>query len=260
MVARALVIFPLLAMTWCQTAPDKRRLDAELALGRALTTAIERSAPRLLDVTTEAYLAGIAQRLRPSQLRLPIEVRVVQYDEPRAGILPGGIIYLSSGLILRSSSEAELAGVIAHEIGHVPGGFSIGPRQYEGQQSVPPFLVSGPWGPCSRFDKGLFVALGFKERANEMELAADRLGLEYALTAGYDPEGFRDFLTRVRPDGMIPVASSKRPGPGQSYVVTTSSFESIRARMPQKRIVRHESPTLLKTADPDEERPVLKRP
>jgi predicted Zn-dependent protease len=154
--------------------------------GAALAEDIERLTPRIADPVVDAYLEQLARKLSAAaHARLPITVRVLRDDQDRVAVLPGGFIFLSSGLIRRASSEAELAGVIAHQIGHVAAGFGSGSPS-TGDRLMPLILLGGAWGACTRFGDNALLPMAFKSGAAELERKADRLGSEYVYRAGYD--------------------------------------------------------------------------
>src|SRR5690349_15576590 len=111
-------------------------LEKERALGKGFAADVERQWSLLVDARVTEYLHTLTGKLEPG---LPIQVRVIDRAEPRAIAISGGYLYVSSGLIVRAQTEAELAGVIAHEIAHIAA--SAGIRT----------IVMGDSGLCNRF-------------------------------------------------------------------------------------------------------------
>ena len=95
-------------------------LEKEITLGRQLASEIERQVKLVEDPTINEYVNRVGQNLvRNSDAKVPFTIKVVESDEINAFALPGGFFYVNKGLILAADNEAELAGVMAHEIAHV---------------------------------------------------------------------------------------------------------------------------------------------
>lgn len=95
-------------------------LDREIGLGKQMAEETERQARMLDDSTVAAYVNRLVQNVaRNSDAKVPFTIKVVDSDEVNAFALPGGFMFVNTGLILKADSEAELAGVLAHEIAHV---------------------------------------------------------------------------------------------------------------------------------------------
>src|SRR5262249_16264420 len=95
-------------------------LEKEIALGKQMAQEIERQA-KFVDAPVPAeYLNRLAQNLaRNSDIKVPVTAKLIDSSEVNAFALPGGFLFVNSGLILKADTEAELAGVMAHEIAHV---------------------------------------------------------------------------------------------------------------------------------------------
>ena len=94
-------------------------LEKEIALGKSLAQEVERSSKLIDDPVVTEYVNRVGQNLvRNSDAKVPFTIKVIDSDEVNAFALPGGFFYVNSGLILRAQEEAELAGVMAHEISH----------------------------------------------------------------------------------------------------------------------------------------------
>src|SRR5690606_39527833 len=90
------------------------------SLGKQLATEIERQAKLVDDPIISEYVNRVGQNLvRNSDVKVPVSIKVIDSDEVNAFALPGGFFFVNTGLILRADNEAELAGVMAHEIAHV---------------------------------------------------------------------------------------------------------------------------------------------
>ena len=113
-------------------------LEKEIALGKQLAHEVQLQAKVVEDPVTTGFVNRVGQNLvRNSDAQVPFTIKVIDSDEINAMALPGGFFYVNSGLILAADEEAELAGVMAHEIAHVYLGHSknrdvsLRPRQEE---------------------------------------------------------------------------------------------------------------------------------
>ena len=173
---------------------DFYSLDREMALGRSLAQEVESSAKLVTDPIVTEYVNRIGQNLvRNSDARVPFTIKVLDNDEVNAFALPGGFFYVDSGLILAADNEAELAGVMAHEIAHVAARHAtknMTRAQIWNFASVPLIFVGGPVAYAVAEAAGLLVPLGFLKFSRDAEREADLLGLEYDYASGYDPQAF----------------------------------------------------------------------
>src|SRR6202789_3773325 len=95
-------------------------LEKEIAIGKQLAQEVERQAKIIDDPIIAEYVNRVGQNLvRNSDAKVPFTIKVLDTEEVNAFALPGGFFFVNSGLILKAESEAELAGVMAHEIAHV---------------------------------------------------------------------------------------------------------------------------------------------
>src|ERR1700685_970222 len=95
-------------------------LEKEIALGKQLATEVERQAKIINDPVIAEYVNRIGQNLvRNSDAKVPFTIKVIDSEEVNPFALPGGFFFVNSGLILKADNEAELAGVMSHEIAHV---------------------------------------------------------------------------------------------------------------------------------------------
>ena len=232
-------------------------LDHEIALGKQLAQEVERQAKVVDDPIIAEYVNRVGQNLvRNSDAKVPFTIKVLDTEEVNAFALPGGFFFVNSGLILKAESEAELAGVMAHEIAHVA--CRHGTRQATkgdiAQIATIPLIFMGGWtGYAIRQGMGLAIPMGFLAFSRGMEAEADYFGLQYMYKAGYDPTAFVDFFEKIetlekKKPGSVAKVFSTHPMtddrikksqdeiqtilvPKPEYVVTTSEFNDVRNRL-----------------------------
>ena len=168
------------------------------------------------DPVVSEYIDRLGQNLvRNSDAKVPFTIKVIDTDEINAFALPGGFFYVNSGLILAADNEAELAGVMAHEIGHVAA-CHVARQQTRSNiiasASIPLIFVPGGWA-CTRGHRllGVGVPLTFMKFSRNFEAEADFLGMEYMYKAGYDPQSFISFFEKIEAqEKEKPAPSPKR--------------------------------------------------
>src|SRR5439155_12870190 len=144
----------------------------------------------------------IGQNLvRNSDAKVPFTIKVLDSEEVNAFALPGGFFFVNSGLMLKAESEAELAGVMAHEIAHVAA--RHGTKQATKGEIINlatiPLIFMGGWtGYAIRQGASVAIPLGFLKFTQTMEAEADYLDLQYMYTSGYDPTALVDFLEKIK--------------------------------------------------------------
>jgi predicted Zn-dependent protease len=141
--------------------------------------------------------------VRNSDAKVPFTIKVLNSEEVNAFALPGGFFFVNSGLILEADTEAELAGVMAHEIAHVAArhGTRQATRGQMAQIAMIAVAIAVPYGWTGyaiQQGAGLSIPLGFLQFSRGMEREADLLGLQYMYKAGYDPTSFVDFFEKIQ--------------------------------------------------------------
>ncbi len=175
--------------------------EREFALGRKLSGEVESSTRIFTDPEVIGYVREVTDRLaRQADISLPVEVRVIDSSQVDAFTLPGGFLYITTGLLQESRSEAELAGVIAHEVGHVAARHAT--RQLSKSElmdwvTIPLLFIGGPAAYAARQGLALAVPLARLKFSRNDEREADVLGLEYLVRSGYDPSATVEFFERV---------------------------------------------------------------
>jgi len=232
-------------------------IEKEIALGKQMAQEVERQAKIVDDPIIAEYVNRVGQNLvRNSDAKVPFTIKVVDSEEINAFALPGGFFFVNTGVLLNADNEAEMAGVMAHEIAHVAA--RHGTRQATrgdivNYGSIPLIFLGGWTGYAIRQGMGLAIPMGFLKFNRGFESEADMLGLEYMYKAGYDPQCFVDFFEKIeslekRKPGTMSKIFSDHPPTGDrieksqeviqrylkakpEYVVSTSEFNDVKTRV-----------------------------
>ena len=253
--------------------------EKEIAIGKQYASEIDRQAKMVTDPVVNEFVNRLAQNVaRNSDLTIPLTVKVIDSPELNAFALPGGFLYVNSGLVMAADEEAQVAGVVAHEIAHVAA------RHWASQMTratllqyamIPLIFIPMSYpvymGVMEAYMNG--VPLAFLKFNRGAEAEADMLGLQYMYKAGYDPSAYVTFFSKVieqdrRSPGSVPtVFASHPPTPERilkseeeikailpkraQYLVSTSEFDDVKARLQsimslKKKGDKKEGPTLRK--------------
>src|SRR5579862_10035286 len=232
-------------------------IEKEIALGKQMAQEVERQARIVDDPIVAEYVNRIGQNLvRNSDAKVPFTIKVVDDESINAFALPGGFFFVNTGILLNADSEAEMAGVMAHEIAHVAArhGTRQATRGQLIQYATIPLIFMGGWTGYAIYQgAGLAIPLGFLSFSRAFESEADYLGLQYMYKAGYDPTAFVDFFEKIqskekkKPGTMSKVFSTHPMTDDRiknsqkeiqnilkakpEYVVTTSEFNDVKGRL-----------------------------
>src|SRR6202522_1401666 len=234
-------------------------IERQVAMGRSYAQQIESQVKLVNDSVVTEYVNRIGQNLvRNSDAQVPFTIKVIDSDVVNAMALPGGFFYVNSGLILAADEEAELAGVMAHEISHVAAchyAREMTRAQLMQLATIPLIMMTGySWTGYGIYEAAqLAIPITFLEFSREFEAEADYLGVQYMYRAGYDPQAFISFFEKVqalekRKPGLVAKTFSDHPQtrdriehsqeeiahilPAKDeYTVTTSEFDDIKARL-----------------------------
>jgi predicted Zn-dependent protease len=232
--------------------------EKEIAIGKEYASQIDKTAKILKDPVINEYVNRVAQNLaRNSDLKVPLTVKVIDDPTINAMALPGGFLYVNSGLILNADEESQIAGVMAHEIAHVAARhwastmtkseilqFAMIPLMFT------PMTMGVYYGVMEAYMNGVPMAFLHFQRGQEAE--ADYLGLQYLYKSGYDPQTYVSIFSKVlnaerREPGSVPkIFMDHPPSPDRivklevqmktfpkkdQYLVSTSEFDDVKSRM-----------------------------
>jgi beta-barrel assembly-enhancing protease len=231
--------------------------ESEIKMGKSYAAQLEKSVKFVNDPVINEYVNRIGQNLvKNSDAKVPFTIRVIDTDEVNAMALPGGFFYVNSGLILTADDEAEMAGVMAHEIAHVAAHHAAREQtrmNYAQLGTIPLIFIGGYAGYGIYEAAQIAVPLTFLQFSRDFEEQADFLGVQYMYRAGYDPQAFvtifekLENLQKTKPN-LFAKAFSTHPQtpdrieatqkeiatilpPRDEYVVTTSEFDDVKARL-----------------------------
>src|SRR5580692_3735436 len=232
-------------------------IESDIKMGKQYSQMVDSSSKLVSDPVVTEYVNRLGQNLvRNSDAQVPFVFKIIDSDVVNAMSLPGGFVYVDTATILAADGEAELAGVMAHEIAHVAARHAtrqMTRSQYANIGTLPLIFMGGGIGYAVRSAAGIGLPAAFMSFQRGFEAEADYLGLQYMYKAGYDPQSFVSFFEKLQaPEKKKPgtlaktfathpqtpdrVAASQEeiakilPARAE-YTVTTSEFEDVKSRL-----------------------------
>ena len=231
--------------------------EKEVRLGRELAAEVDRQAKFVDDPVITEYVNRVGQNIvLHSDAKVPFTIKVIDSDEVNAFALPGGFFYVNKGLILAADNEAELAGVMAHEIAHVAARHAV-ENQAKGTlleyaALAGSIFIGGIPGMIYQNTAGIGLLGIFMKFSRSAEEEGDKLGVQYMYAAGYDPGAMATMFEKLeaknkKKPGFISRAFASHPAPPdrrasalalaarfpehEEYVISSSEFQRVKARL-----------------------------
>ncbi|HEV8186423.1 MAG TPA: M48 family metallopeptidase [Pyrinomonadaceae bacterium] len=231
--------------------------EKEVRMGREAAAEVDRQAKFVDDPLITEYVNRVGQNIvLHSDAKVPFTIKVIDSDEVNAFALPGGFFYVNKGLILAADNEAELAGVMAHEIAHVAARHAV---ENQTKASLLEYaalggsiFLGGIPGMIYQNTAGIGLLGIFMKFSRGAEEEADRLGVQYMYAAGYDPGAMATMFEKLeaknkKKPGLISRAFSTHPAPPdrrasalalaarfpehEEYVISSSEFQRVKNRL-----------------------------
>jgi predicted Zn-dependent protease len=231
--------------------------EKEVRQGREAAAEVDRQAKFIDDPVITEYVNRVGQNIvLHSDAKVPFTIKVIDSDEVNAFALPGGFFYVNKGLILAADNEAELAGVMAHEIAHVAARHAV---ENQTKASLLEYaalggsiFLGGIPGMIYQNTAGIGLLGIFMKFSRAAEEEADRLGVQYMYAAGYDPGAMATMFEKLeaknkKKPGFISRAFATHPAPPdrrasalalaarfpehEEYVISSSEFQRVKARL-----------------------------
>ena len=231
--------------------------EKEVRLGRELAAEVDRQAKFVDDPIITEYVNRVGQNIvLHSDAKVPFTIKVIDSDEVNAFALPGGFFYVNKGLLLAADNEAELAGVMAHEIAHVAARHAV-ENQAKGTlleyaALAGSIFIGGIPGMIYQNTAGIGLLGIFMKFSRSAEEEADKLGVQYMYAAGYDPGAMATMFEKLeaknkKKPGFIARAFATHPAPpdrraaalalaarfpeNEEYVISSSEFQRVKSRL-----------------------------
>jgi len=231
--------------------------EKEVRLGREAAAEVDRQAKFIEDPMITEYVNRVGQNIvLHSDAKVPFTIKVIDSDEVNAFALPGGFFYVNKGLLLAADNEAELAGVMAHEIAHVAARHAV---ENQTKASLLEYaalgasiFLGGIPGMIYQNTAGIGLLGIFMKFSRSAEEEADKLGVQYMYAAGYDPGAMATMFEKLeaknkKKPGFVSRAFASHPAPPDrraaalalaarfpehdEYVISSSEFQRVKARL-----------------------------
>jgi beta-barrel assembly-enhancing protease len=242
---------------WSGGIIGAKGIESEVRLGRQLAAEVDKEAKFVDDPIITEYVNRVGQNIvLHSDAKVPFTIKVIDSDEVNAFALPGGFFYVNKGLILAADNEAELAGVMAHEIAHVCARHAMENEAKMRAMNIgllAGILLGGPILSNVLYNGGgLLEGLSILKFTRAAEAEADRLGVQYMWAAGYDPNAMATMFEKLeaknkKKPGTISKMFMDHPAPAdrraaaialaarfperEEYVISSSEFNRVKNRL-----------------------------
>ncbi|MEO5859257.1 MAG: M48 family metallopeptidase [Pyrinomonadaceae bacterium] len=257
--------------------------DKEIALGRRLAMEVEQQAKMVEDPVVTEYVNRVGQNVvLNSDAKVPFTIKVIDSDEVNAFALPGGFFFVNKGLLLAADNEAELAGVMAHEIAHVAARHAMenqGKGTLINYGALAGIIFGGPIvSTVLQNGGGILAGLAGLKFTRGAEMEADSLGVQYLYASGYDPTAMSTMFEKLasqnkKKAGSLSKLFSTHPQSldrrdsslalvarfpeKEEYIISTSEFQRVKAHLFKLTNAKAGIPIDFDEGDPG--RPTLKK-
>jgi len=231
--------------------------EREIAVGRQIAAEVEQQAKLVEDPIVTEYVNRVGQNVvLHSDAKVPFTIKVIDSDEVNAFALPGGYFFVNKGLILAADNEAELAGVMAHEIAHVAARHAMenqGKGALINYASLAGIIFGGAIiSTVLQNAGGIMGGLAMLKFSRGAEVEADSLGVQYLYASGYDPTAMSTMFEKLasknkKKRGSVAKLFSTHPqsierrdtslslvarfSEREEYVISTSEFQRVKAHL-----------------------------
>jgi beta-barrel assembly-enhancing protease len=259
--------------------------EKEMAIGRQLALQVEQQSKLVEDPIVTEYVNRVGQNVvLHSDAKVPFTIKVIDSDEVNAFALPGGFFYVNKGLLLAADNEAELAGVMAHEIAHVAARHAMenqGKGTLINYGALAGIIFGGPIvSTVLQNGGGILAGLASLKFSRSAEEEADRLGVQYLFASGYDPTAMSTMFeklaskNRKKPSSLgklfatHPQSIERRDSSlalvarfpeKDEYVISTSEFQRVKNHLLKLTNAKAGVTSDLNDSDSDSGKPTLKR-
>jgi len=214
--------------------------DKEIAIGRRLAMEVEQQAKMVEDPIVTEYVNRVGQNVvLNSDAKVPFTIKVIDSDEVNAFALPGGFFFVNKGLLLAADNEAELAGVMAHEIAHVAARHAMenqGKGTLINYGALAGIIFGGPIvSTVLQNGGGILAGLAGLKFTRGAEMEADSLGVQYLYASGYDPTAMSTMFEKLASQNKKKASSlAKLFSTHPQSVDRRDSSLALVARFPEK--------------------------
>ena len=201
--------------------------EEEISLGRQIAGNLLGAAPLVKDAALQKYVNSVGRWVASQSERpdLPWRFGVIDSEDINAFAAPGGYIMVTKGLYRKLSNEAQLAGILGHEIGHVVKKHQLKVLQKQQLLNIGAGFLSDKYAKDNKLVSkaiGTGAEISARSLDKSAEYEADRLGLSYATRAGYEPYGLTEVLQTIgqtnKNDGSVALLFKTHPHPDERLV------------------------------------------